>query len=55
MYIYTIETNKQINTMENLFMYLLVGLTVIFLVASLETIIDDFQEIVKDIKQSINQ
>jgi len=49
--------NKQTktNTMENLFIYLLVGLAVIFLVASLETIINDFKEIAKDIKRSINQ
>jgi hypothetical protein len=41
--------------MENLFIYLLVGLTAIFLLASIETIAKDFKEIIKDIKQSINQ
>jgi len=41
--------------MENLFIYLLVGLIVIFLVLSFETIVNDFKEIAKDIKRSINQ
>jgi len=39
--------------MENLFIYLLVGLAVIFLVASLETIAKDFKYIAKDIRQAI--
>ena len=39
--------------MENLFMYLLVGLSVIFLVLSFETIANDFKEIAKDISQAI--
>ena len=47
--------NKQtnINTMENLFIYLLVGLAVIFLLLSLETIVNDFKYIAKDIMQAI--
>jgi len=49
------QINKQtnINTMENLFIYLLVGLTVIFLVLSFETIVNDFKEIAKDIRQAV--
>ena len=39
--------------MENLFIYLLVGLTVVFLLLSLETIVNDFKEIAKDIRQAI--
>ena len=39
--------------MENLFIYLLVGLAVIFLVTVFETITNDFKYIVKDIRQAI--
>ena len=39
--------------MENLFIYLLVGLAVIFLVLSFETIVNDFKYIAKDIMQAI--
>jgi len=39
--------------MENLLLYLLVGLAVIFLVLSFETIANDFKEIAKDISQAI--
>ena len=39
--------------MENLFMYLLVGLAVIFLVTVFETITNDFKYIAKDIRQAI--
>jgi hypothetical protein len=50
-----VHLNKQtnINTMENLFIYLLVGLAVIFLVLSFETIVNDFKYIAKDISQAI--
>ena len=50
-----VHLNKQtnINTMENLFIYLLVGLAVIFLVLSFETIVNDFKYIAKDIMQAI--
>ena len=50
-----VHLNKQtnINTMENLFIYLLVGLAVIFLVLSFETIVNDFKCIAKDIMQAI--
>ena len=39
--------------MENLFIYLLVGLAVIFLVTVFETITNDFKYIAKDIRQAI--
>ncbi len=39
--------------MENLFIYLLVCLAIIFLVLSLETNAKDFKEIAKDISQAI--
>ena len=39
--------------MENLFIYLLVGLAVIFLVTVFETIANDFKYILKDIRQAI--
>jgi hypothetical protein len=50
-----VHLNKQtnINTMENLFIYLLAGLAVIFLLLSLETIVNDFKYIAKDIRQAI--
>ena len=35
--------------MENLFMYLLVGLAIIFLITVFETIVNDFKYIAKDI------
>jgi hypothetical protein len=39
--------------MENLLLYLLVCLAVIFLLLSLETIVNDFKYIAKDISQAI--
>jgi hypothetical protein len=39
--------------MENLLIYLLVGLAVIFLLLSFETIANDFKYIAKDIMQAI--
>ena len=39
--------------MENLFIYLLIGLAVIFLVTVFETIVNDFKYIAKDIRQVI--
>jgi len=39
--------------MENLFIYLLVGLAVIFLLLSFETLTKDFKCIAKDIRQAI--
>ena len=39
--------------MENLFIYLLVCLAVIFLLLSFETLTKDFKYIAKDIKQAI--
>ena len=39
--------------MENLFIYLLVGLAVIFLITVFETIANDFKYILKDIRQAI--
>ena len=39
--------------MENLFIYLLVCLSIIFLVLSFETIVNDFKYILKDIRQAI--
>ena len=39
--------------MENLFIYLLVGLSVIFLVTAFETIANDFKYIAKDIRQAV--
>ena len=39
--------------MENLFIYLLVGLAVIFLALSFETLTRDFKYITKDIRQAI--
>jgi hypothetical protein len=39
--------------MENLFIYLLVGLAVIFLALSFETLTRDFKCIAKDISQAI--
>ena len=39
--------------MENLFIYLLVGLAVICLVTVFETIANDFKYILKDIRQAI--
>jgi len=39
--------------MENLFIYLLVGLAVIFLALSFETLTRDFKYITKDIMQAI--
>ena len=50
-----VHLNKQTNTntMENLFIYLLVGLAVIFLLLSFETLAKDFKCIAKDIRQAI--
>tara|TARA_R110002124_G_scaffold281583_1_gene456044 strand:- start:340 stop:537 length:198 start_codon:yes stop_codon:yes gene_type:complete len=39
--------------MENLFIYLLIGLAVIFLVTVFETIANDFKYIAKDIRQAV--
>ena len=39
--------------MENLFIYLLVGLAVVFLLLSFETLTKDFKYIAKDIRQAI--
>lgn len=56
---FTMHTTEQIkvnnqnkNTMENLFYYLFVGLSTIFLVSILETLISDFKEIIKSINQN---
>ena len=39
--------------MENLFIYLLVGLAFIFLITVFETITNDFKYIAKDIRQAV--